>query len=45
MKIIRNIEEFNQYRNTIQKQKLGFIPTMGALHAGHYKKQDAFLLF
>ncbi len=35
MKIIRNIAEFNQYRNTIGKQQVGFIPTMGALHAGH----------
>ena len=35
MKIIRSIEEFRHYRFKIQKQQIGFIPTMGALHAGH----------
>lgn len=33
MKVIRTIEEFRENRKSLGK--LGFVPTMGALHAGH----------
>jgi len=35
MRIINNIKEFINYRQSINKSQIGFIPTMGALHAGH----------
>ena len=35
MKVINNIEQFQAYRNHIKNKHIGFIPTMGALHAGH----------
>lgn len=34
MKTIQSIQQFQEYRKTI-KSSVGFIPTMGALHAGH----------
>lgn len=34
MKIIKTVKELIEFRNTL-KETVGFVPTMGALHAGH----------
>lgn len=35
MEVIRNVEQFQRLRQTWQEKTVGFVPTMGALHAGH----------
>ena len=35
MKIFKNKLELHQWIKTLKKQSIGFVPTMGALHAGH----------
>ena len=35
MTIVENISDWQEIRKKIEKTKLGFVPTMGALHAGH----------
>lgn len=35
MKILRTPEEFRAWRQSLGAKSVGFVPTMGALHAGH----------
>ncbi|MDC0996628.1 pantoate--beta-alanine ligase [Pseudomonadales bacterium] len=35
MKTVTSIKQFRQIRKTLSTSKLGFVPTMGALHQGH----------
>ena len=35
MNIVRSVRELQIWRESVTKQSIGFVPTMGALHAGH----------
>jgi pantoate--beta-alanine ligase len=35
MRVIRSVAEFNEFRPEIDGQRVVYVPTMGALHAGH----------
>lgn len=35
MKIVKSVKEFQAIRKTLHAKKIGFVPTMGGLHAGH----------
>ena len=35
MQILKNIDELKAWRNALNANSLGFVPTMGPLHAGH----------
>ena len=35
MKIFKTKAEFSKWRKTLFNESIGFVPTMGALHAGH----------
>ena len=36
MTILRNLSELNEWRAQYSSQTIGFVPTMGALHNGHF---------
>jgi pantoate--beta-alanine ligase len=35
MNIFSNLDEWSKHRRDVKTQSIGFVPTMGALHAGH----------
>jgi pantoate--beta-alanine ligase len=34
-RVFTNLDEWRAFRKTLEAKKIGFVPTMGALHAGH----------
>ena len=43
MKLLRTISELNEWRLHTEGQSLGFVPTMGALHEGHFSLAESSL--
>ena len=41
MKVLYSVEEIQLWRNQISNLKIGFVPTMGALHKGHLELVSA----
>ncbi|GIR58713.1 MAG: hypothetical protein CM15mP65_12940 [Crocinitomicaceae bacterium] len=41
MKVLYSVEEIQLWRNQISNLKIGFVPTMGALHKGHLELVNA----